>query len=69
MPRRGAGETLRPRLPLSAMKLEPGGEFGPLEIRLANWRNLDNPKTSLLPCLVVVSLLKRIRGTEQMGGY
>jgi len=51
------------------MKLEPGGEFGPLEIPLANWRNLDNPKTSLLPCLVVVSLLKRIRGTEQMGGY
>jgi len=44
------------------------GEFGSLEIRLANWPNPDNPKTSLLSCLSVVSLLKRIRGTVQIGG-
>jgi aspartate dehydrogenase len=44
------------------------GVFGSLEIRLANWPNPDNPKTSLLSCLSVVSLLKRIRGPVQMGG-
>jgi aspartate dehydrogenase len=44
------------------------GAFGSLEIRLANWPNPDNPKTSLLSCLSVVSLLKRIRGTVQIGG-
>ena len=44
------------------------GAFGSFEIRLANWPNPDNPKTSLLSCLSVVSLLKRIRGTVQMGG-
>jgi aspartate dehydrogenase len=44
------------------------GAFGSFEIRLANWSNPDNPKTSLLSCLSVVSLLKRIRGTVQMGG-
>ncbi len=44
------------------------GAFGSLEIRLANWPNPDNPKTSLLSCLSVVSLLKRVRGTVQMGG-
>ena len=44
------------------------GTFGSFEIRLANWPNPDNPKTSLLSCLRVVSLRKRIRGTMQMGG-
>jgi aspartate dehydrogenase len=44
------------------------GAFGYFEIRLANWPNPDNPKTSLLSCLSVVSLLKRVRGTVQMGG-
>jgi aspartate dehydrogenase len=44
------------------------GAFGSFEIRLANWPNPDNPKTSLLSCLSVVSLLKRIRGTVQIGG-
>jgi len=44
------------------------GAFGSFEIRLANWPNPDNPKTSLLSCLSVVSLLKRVRGTVQMGG-
>jgi len=44
------------------------GTFGSFEIRLANWPNPDNPKTSLLSCLSVVSLLKRIRKTVQMGG-
>jgi len=44
------------------------GTFGSFEIRLANWPNPDNPKTSLLSCLSVVSLLKRIRETVQMGG-
>jgi len=44
------------------------GAFGSFEIRLANWPNPDNPKTSLLSCLSVVSLLKRVRGTVQIGG-
>jgi aspartate dehydrogenase len=44
------------------------GAFGSFEIRLANWPNPDNPKTSLLSCLSVVSLLGRIRGTVQIGG-
>ena len=44
------------------------GAFGSFEIRLANWPNPDNPKTSLLSCLSVVALLKRIRGTVQIGG-
>ena len=44
------------------------GAFGSLEIRLANYPNPDNPKTSLLSCLSVVSLLRRIRGTVQIGG-
>jgi aspartate dehydrogenase len=44
------------------------GAFGSLEIRLANWPNPDNPKTSLLSCLSVISLLKRVRGTVQIGG-
>jgi len=44
------------------------GAFGSFEIRLANWPNPDNPKTSLLSCLSVISLLKRIRGTVQIGG-
>jgi len=43
------------------------GAFGSFEIRLANWPNPDNPKTSLLSCLSVVSLLKRVRGTVQIG--
>lgn len=43
------------------------GAFGSFEIRLANWPNPDNPKTSLLSCLSVVSLLKRLRGTVQIG--
>ena len=44
------------------------GAFGSFEIRLANLPNPDNPKTSLLACLSVVSLLKKIRGTVQIGG-
>ena len=43
------------------------GAFGSFEIRLANWPNPDNPKTSLLSCLSVVSLLKRVGGTVQIG--
>jgi len=44
------------------------GAFGSFEIRLANLPNPDNPKTSLLACLSVVSLLKKIRATVQIGG-
>jgi aspartate dehydrogenase len=44
------------------------GAFGSFEVRLANLPNPDNPKTSLLACLSVVSLLKKIRATVQIGG-
>jgi aspartate dehydrogenase len=44
------------------------GAFGSFEIRLANLPNPENPKTSLLACLSVVSLLKKIRATVQIGG-
>jgi aspartate dehydrogenase len=44
------------------------GAFGSFEIRLVNLPNPENPKTSLLACLSVVSLLKKIQGTVQIGG-
>jgi aspartate dehydrogenase len=43
------------------------GAFGSLEIPLANFSNPDNPKTSLLSCLSVIALLKRIQETVQLG--
>lgn len=43
------------------------GAFGSLEIRLANRPNPDNPNTSLLACLSVISLLRRIQGAVQIG--
>jgi aspartate dehydrogenase len=44
------------------------GAFGSLEIRLANRPNPDNPNTSLLACLSVLSLLRRIQGAVLVGG-
>jgi aspartate dehydrogenase len=44
------------------------GAFGSLEIRLANRPNPDNPNTSLLACLSVVSLLRRIQEAVLVGG-
>jgi len=43
------------------------GAFGSFEIRLTNTISSRNPKTSLLACLSVVSLLKRIQETAQIG--
>jgi aspartate dehydrogenase len=43
------------------------GAFGSFEIRLANSPSPQNPKTSFLACLSLVSLLKRIQETAQIG--
>ncbi|MCX5907553.1 MAG: aspartate dehydrogenase [Deltaproteobacteria bacterium] len=49
-------------------EIQARGSFGSFEIRLVNLPNPENPKTSLLACLSVVSLLKKIPGTVQIGG-
>jgi aspartate dehydrogenase len=56
-----------PAIDQNIHEIRARGTFGSLEIRLANRPNPDNPKTSLLACLSVVSLLRRIRGTVQIG--
>lgn len=43
------------------------GAFGSFEIRLANNPSPQNPKTSFLACLSVLSLLKRIQEEIQIG--
>ena len=57
-----------PTISQNIHEIHARGAFGSFEIRLANLPNPDNPKTSLLACLSVVSLLKKIRGTVQIGG-
>ena len=57
-----------PTISQNIHEIHAQGAFGSFEIRLANLPNPDNPKTSLLACLSVVSLLKKIRGTVQIGG-
>jgi len=57
-----------PEIDQNIHEVRARGSFGSLEIRLANHPNPDNPKTSLLACLSVVSLLRRIQGTVQIGG-
>ncbi len=57
-----------PTIDQNIHEIRAHGAFGSLEIRLANRPNPDNPKTSLLACLSVVSLLKRIQGTVFIGG-
>jgi aspartate dehydrogenase len=56
-----------PAIDQNIHEIRARGAFGSLEIRLANRPNPDNPKTSLLACLSVISLLRRIRGTVQIG--
>jgi len=57
-----------PTIDQNIHEIRARGTFGSLEIRLANRPNPDNPKTSLLACLSVVSLLRRIQGAVQIGG-
>jgi len=57
-----------PTIDQNIHEIRARGAFGSLEIRLTNRPSPDNPKTSLLACLSVVSLLRRIRGTLQIGG-
>lgn len=57
-----------PTISQNIHEIHAQGSFGSFEIRLANLPNPDNPKTSLLACLSVVSLLKKIRATVQIGG-
>ena len=57
-----------PTIDQNIHEIRARGTFGSIEIRLANRPSPDNPKTSLLACLSVVSLLRRIRGTLQIGG-
>ncbi len=56
-----------PAIDQNIHEIRAKGAFGSLEIRLANFPNPDNPKTSLLSCLSVIALLKRIQGTVQLG--
>ena len=57
-----------PTIDQNIHEIRAQGAFGSFEIRLANLPNPENPKTSLLACLSVVSLLKKIRATMQIGG-
>ena len=43
------------------------GVFGTMEIRLSNLPHPENPKTSMLACLSVVSLLKKMQATLKVG--
>ena len=56
-----------PAIDQNIHEIRARGAFGSLEIRLANRPNPDNPNTSLLACLSVISLLRRIQGTVQIG--
>jgi aspartate dehydrogenase len=57
-----------PSLTQNIHEIRARGAFGSFEIRFANLPNPENPKTSLLACLSVVSVLKRIGGSVQIGG-
>jgi aspartate dehydrogenase len=48
-------------------EIQVQGTFGSFEIRLANNPSPQNPKTSFLACLSVLSLLKRIQEEIQIG--
>ncbi len=56
-----------PTIEQNIHEIRARGTFGSLEIRLANRPNPDNPKTSLLACLSIVSLLRQIQGAVQIG--
>jgi aspartate dehydrogenase len=57
-----------PSITQNIHEIRARGAFGSFEIRLANLPNPENPKTSLLACLSVVSVLRRIGGSVQIGG-
>ena len=57
-----------PTISQNIHEIRAQGAFGSFEIRLANLPNPENPKTSLLACLSVVSLLRKIRANMQIGG-
>jgi aspartate dehydrogenase len=57
-----------PSITQNIHEIHARGPFGSFDIRLANFPNPENPKTSLLACLSVVSVLKRIGGPIQIGG-
>jgi aspartate dehydrogenase len=57
-----------PHISQNIHEIHAQGPFGSFDIRLANLPNPENPKTSLLACLSVVSVLRRIGGSIQIGG-
>jgi aspartate dehydrogenase len=57
-----------PSLTQNIHEIRARGAFGSFEVRFANLPNPENPKTSLLACLSVVSVLKRIGESVQIGG-
>jgi aspartate dehydrogenase len=56
-----------PAIDRNIHEIQARGAFGSFSIRLSNNPSPDNPKTSLLACLSVLSLLKSIQGTVQLG--
>jgi aspartate dehydrogenase len=56
-----------PTIDKNIHEIQARGAFGSFEIRLINNPSPQNPKTSFLACLSVVSLLKRIQETIQIG--
>lgn len=56
-----------PTIDKNIHEVQARGAFGSFEIRLSNNPSPQNPKTSLLACLSVISLLKRIQETIQIG--
>jgi aspartate dehydrogenase len=56
-----------PTIDRNIHEIQARGAFGSFEIRLVNNPSPDNPKTSFLACLSVISLLKRTQDTVQIG--
>lgn len=56
-----------PHIDRNIHEVKVKGAFGAFKIRLANNPSPQNPKTSYLACLSVVSLLKKILSPVQIG--
>jgi len=57
-----------PEIDRNIHEIKVKGAFGSFKIRLANNPSPQNPKTSYLACMSVVSLLKKILSPVQIGG-
>jgi aspartate dehydrogenase len=56
-----------PTINQNVHEIHARGAFGSFDIRLTNVPSPENPKTSLLACLSVIALLRRMQETVQIG--